>query len=159
MHVALRASLLLLAVLPCAAGAILEGEPFAGLELQYDSNLFRFSDRDEAIADNGDPQLEDRNRLLRLGAALQYSWGLQRVVVGGELRRHDYEHFNSLDHEAWKLGSSLFWRYGSRYDGEMALSFERQLQSFDNRDSTDISFQRSLLLRSENRYQLSLIHI
>lgn len=155
MHVALRASLLLLAVLPCTAGAILEGEPFAGLELQYDSNLFRFSDRDEAIADNGDPQLEDRNRLLRLGAALQYSWGLQRVVVGGELRRNDYEHFDSLDHEAWKFGSSLFWRYGSRYDGEVALSFERQLQSFDNRDSTDISFQRSLLLRSENRYQLT----
>lgn len=137
------------------AYAILEGEPFVGARWVHDSNLFRFSGPDEALAENGTTRLADVHRELSLGGAVQYTWGLQKAVAAVEYRHNDYRVFDDLNYDAWDLASSLQWQLGTRYSGEFRTQFTRELQSFEDRDSTQISLTRDWLWLANTRYALT----
>ena len=137
------------------AQAILEGEPFIGARWVHDDNLFRFAGPEEALAENGNARLADVHRELSLGGAVQYTWGLQKAVAAVEYRHNDYRVFDDLNYDAWDLASSLQWQWGSRYTGEFRTQFTRELQSFEDRDSTQISLTRDWLWLASTRYALT----
>lgn len=141
--------------MPSSASAILEGEPFAFARWVHDDNLFRFANEAEALAENGDSELADVHRQLGLGAALQYTWGLQKVQAAARYTENDYRRFSSLDHSAWEIGSQLIWQVGSRYDGTLSAQFNRSLQNFEDRDTSDNSLVREWVLRSFSSYALT----
>lgn len=145
----------LLMAMTAPADAILEGEPFVGARWIHDTNLFRFSGPDEAEAENGTRRLSDVHRELSLGGALQYTWGLQKAFAAMEFRRNDYREFDTLSYDAWDIASSLQWQVGSRYTGEFRTQFTRELQSFEDRDSTQVSLTREWLLVASSRYALT----
>ena len=137
------------------AHAVLEGEPFVGLQLLFDDNLFRFSDEAEALATRGDARLNDVREQLRVGAVLQYTWGLQKVVAGAELRRNRYRHAAELDHSAWEAGVTGNWQRGRVWDGELRARYRNELESFEDRDTANRGFQRRRNLGALTRLKLT----
>lgn len=151
-----RAAALVLAMWTAAAGAgLLEGEPYAGIELRFDDNLFRFSGRDEALATRGDPQLSDWRSQIRLGAVLQYSLGLQRVVAGAQWQRNRYRHASELDHDAHEAGVEYLWAVGRVADGRLRGRWRDQLDYFEDRDTANPGFRRSLELNALGRLHVT----
>ena len=144
---------LLLPVPPVAA--VLEGEPYVGVELLYDDNLFRFRDEAEALATRGDDRLEDLRRQVHAGAALQYSWGLQRVIVGGEWRRISYQHASEINHDAWEAGATADWQVARVVDGQLQLRHRRELENFEDRDTATLGFRRRLEMDSVTRLKVT----
>lgn len=133
---------LALAAWPLAAPAgLLEGEPYVSFKLERDSNVFRFEDRAEAMAVSGDQELADTRRRYAAGMALQYSFGLTRLSLGGELRRVEYAHFEQLDHDSHRVYADADWQLGRVASGSLGVEQERRLESFADRDSDELSLQ------------------
>ena len=127
----------LLYAMPALAGK-LEGEPFVWYTLEHDSNLFRVEGGDEA---DGEAERSDTLHRYGGGVALQYSFGLQRVYLGGEARRVQYERYDALDHDGHELRAGMDWQLGHAASGELRASQEKRIESFSDRDDTDLNIQ------------------
>lgn len=137
------------------AVAVLEGEPFASVQVLFDDNLFRFADEAEAQSTRGSDELGDVRRQLRAGAVLQYTWGLQRVIVGGEWRRNTYARATEINHEAWEAGLTADWQVTRVFDGQVQARYQRELENFEDRDTATLGFRRRLELDSISRVKVT----
>lgn len=132
-------------LLPLAAAAQLELQPYAEARAYYDSNVYSFSGRDEALARNGDDQLSDR--VMRSLAGLQADYGFSRQSLGltAEGRRLIYDHFSKLDHNEHLLSLVYKGRYGEDVSSRLYASQERRMASFADRDTTALTLERERL--------------
>ncbi|HEX4871856.1 MAG TPA: hypothetical protein VFV27_06035 [Nevskiaceae bacterium] len=146
---ALAALCLLLPVAGLAG--TLEGEPFLRYRVEHDSNLFRLESEAQAEQLTGDPERGDRLQVLGVGAALQYSWGLQRAFVGAEARRQRYQRNPQLDHSGHELQAGLDWQAGRALDGELRLDQEKRIQSFNEREDRALGFVEERRLEAAAR--------
>lgn len=151
-----RAPLLLaLFTLSPAQAGLLEGEPYASVSVEHDDNLFRFSDDAEALALSGGTERADTYRRLALGAGLRYSWGLQRVLAGGELRRYNYSRFKQLDRNGHEFGGELLWRIASPLSGNLRYRQSRDSESFIDRDTTLLGFKTQREAETRARLEIT----
>ena len=133
--------LALLCLMPATAFAQSAFSPFAAVSVEHDSNVFGFSDREEAEQTAGDPALSDTIRRASVGADLQHTFGQQTLRVGVQGGRNDFQRFGQLDHSHHRLGAALDWRLGSRVDGLLDWRKERRMASLADRQSDALTME------------------
>jgi hypothetical protein len=127
---------------PAAAIGELRFDPYASSQYEYQSNVFSVANRQQAVAQNGDPQRDDS--LLRYLAGLDaiYEWSRQKLSATVEGRRFDYQHFNQLNHNEYLLYTTLDWMLGNRIDGTLSARQDRRMAAFADRTSSQLAMER-----------------
>ena len=125
-----------LLTVPTTSFAILEFTPYVSSQVEYDDNVFRNKDGDEAEAERGDRQRDDTLMRYRAGFTSAYTAGLQKLKLDASGSKYEYDHFNELDHKAHDVLGSLDWQVGSLLKGTLEARDVRELQGFETRATT-----------------------
>lgn len=145
------AALLLAGAFPVVAPGVVDIAPFTSATLEHDDNVFRFADKEEALALRGSPAQADTFGKFVAGAFAEIAAGLQRLRFDGAVREFRYRRFTELDRVEHDVGSRLDWNVGVPWSGQLGYRQSRQLEPFTNRDTLQRGFleqQRADLLAS-----------
>lgn len=142
MHISVTGTgLAALCLMPASALAQTAFSPFAAFGVEHDSNVFGFSDREDAEQIAGDPVLSDTIRRTSVGADLQHRFGQQTLRAGIHGGRNDFQRFGQLDHSHHRLGAALDWQLGTRVDGLLDWRRERRMASLADRRSDELTLE------------------
>lgn len=127
-------SLLMLA-LPGVGAAQALFNPYAGVEVDHDTNVFRV--QNSAVADRiyGSPTVADTDEKYTVGVSGTYQWSLQKFSETLEVRRFEYDHFSDLDRYEYLANLQLDWKLSSLIDGTLQYHDEHAAAPFANNDS------------------------
>ncbi|MCC2656749.1 MAG: hypothetical protein K0Q76_1857 [Panacagrimonas sp.] len=126
-----------LLALPMPSQAILEFTPYVSAQGEYDDNVFRDRDGDEAEAERGDRQRDDTRMRYQAGFKSTYTAGLQKLKLDASGSKFEYDHFNQLDHKEHDVLGSLDWQIGSLLKGTLEGRDRRELQGFETITQND----------------------
>ena len=129
---------LLACALPAPARAQGQVLPYAGLQLEYNSNVFALPSEEQAELQTGEDKLDDFVLRGVAGLALDWPIGRQRLRVEAEGRYEQYLHFDELAHADYRYGAALDWRLSDSFDGNVAYREERRMPSFVERPGTEL---------------------
>lgn len=104
--------------------------PYVSAGVTHDSNLFRFEDDEEALAQLGTTKRSDYIRTAGAGFDVDVPVSRQRLLLSGNVDRNDYKRFSELDHTAGKGLAQWQWRAGRQWDGNIQYKYVRKLASF-----------------------------
>ena len=131
---ALRGLLVLSVVLSplgSALAVIDEFEPYAFARVNYDSNLFRLSGDEEAIARLGDTNRDDTIGHLGAGFTADFKLSRQHLLLDAEVDRANYDTFDNLDHTRVDATARWAWQIGNLWSGNLGYAYDRRLRSFN----------------------------
>lgn len=120
-----------LTTLPMSAYAVLEVTPFVSATAEHDSNVFRFRDGDEALAQRGERKRADTLMSYQAGLNANYALGLQKFTLDGTVGKYEYDRFSELDYKGHSVKGLLDWQLGSLVTGSLEASDKRELQGFE----------------------------
>lgn len=133
---------LTLLALPTTSYAVLEFTPYVSSQVEYDDNVFRDKDADEAEAERGDRQRDDTRMRYQAGFDSNYTFGLQKLKLDASASKFEYDHFDNLDNKAHDVLGSYDWQIGSLLTGTLQGRDRRELQGFETRaDTTERSLR------------------
>ena len=127
----LRAGLLGAALAPACAPAQDVLMPYAGMQLEYNTNVFALPSEDQAQLQTGDDKLDDFVLRGIVGLAIDYPFGRQRLRAELEGRYEQYLHFDELQHGEYRYGASWDWVATDILTGNLGFGQQRELTSFD----------------------------
>jgi hypothetical protein len=138
-----------LLALPGVAGAQATANPYAGLAVEHDSNVFRVQDSAAAIAAAGEPLVGDTDEKAIVGSTGQYLWGLQRLTGTLEGRREEFDRLTELDHYEYLIKAEFDWKLSSLFDGLVSLRQEHLMAQFANNQSNalELNTDRNVIER------------
>lgn len=136
-----RRSAVAMVLLPCAAQAQLDFEPYVGLRYQYNSNVFEEASDEEALEQRGTSERADTALESLVGLLLRFPFGRQQLRLEAEGRRYEYERFGDVDHDEYRLLGALDWTAGDAADGDLFYRAERRLASFADLDTSELRLQ------------------
>ncbi len=116
-------------------GALDEFSPYVYTRVVHDSNLFRVSGSQEAIALTGDDKKDDTISYLGAGLKSDLKLSRQHLLLDADVARVKYDHFGNLDHTRVRGRGAWAWQVGNRWNGNLGYKYERDRRSF-NLDST-----------------------
>ena len=102
-------------------------DPYFGVAIENDSNLFAVSGDAPVRDPNGAQRLADNITTLRGGINLDYLFDRQQFYATLEGRRLEYGHFTNLDHSEYLAKLGLRWNLTSRFDGLVEFRRERRI--------------------------------
>jgi hypothetical protein len=135
--------------LPEVAGAQATFNPYAGISVEHDSNVFRVQDSPAAIAFAGEPLVGDTDEKGIIGTTGEYLWGLQKFSGTAEGRREEFDRLTELDHYEYLLKGQFDWKLGSLFDGFLSARQEHQMAQFANNQSNtlEVNTDRNVIER------------
>ena len=135
----------------------LEGEPFAAVSVNYDSNPFRFSDDADGLQiTNGQQGIRsDVSTRRSIGAALQYGFSLQQVAGGVEVQQTSFSNNDQLDHNGYNAALGLNWRVGKHLSGQVRAQQRKEQESFADRNSIELGLIRTATRTADANYELT----
>src|SRR6188472_1672230 len=104
--------------------------PYAGVQLEYNTNVFALPSENQAQLQTGEDKLDDFVMRGVAGLALDWPFGRQRLRVEAEGRYEQYLHFDDLAHADYRYGAALDWRLSDSFDGNVGYRQERRMPSF-----------------------------
>jgi len=137
----------------CAGHAKLELVPYVAVGAEHDDNVFRYRDGDEAEAARGDSKRGDTSMHYEGGITSNYSVGLQTLALNASVSKVEYDHFSALDYKGHNVNGLMNWQIGTLVKGDLRLSDQRDLQSFDTTSDTG---ERSLRDQTEGSLSMNL---
>ena len=99
--------------------------------MTHDSNLFRFSGQEEALATTGDSTMSDTLRYYGAGVVADMPVSRQRFRLEGNTRKIEYNHFDFLDHTSGEGTAQWFWQLGRQWEGDLGYAYQRAISSFE----------------------------
>jgi len=155
----LRSGLLALgAAICCAApGAALAQaniNPYASVQAEHDSNVFRVENSQIAEQFYHDPTLGDTDFRYIVGLDGTYLWSLQKLTANVEGREIDYEHYTFLNHSEYLANFQLDWKVADVLDGIVQFRQEHMAAYFADSDSPylEIDTDRNLVAKLNFRF-------
>lgn len=150
---------LLLLVWP---GAALAGDgdpwvPYAAAQSEYNTNVFALGGNEEVAVDpillpimppgasaqpgttGGDTARADTVLRYVAGLEMKLPYRSQTLRAAAEIRRYDYERFQRLDHDEYRVTGGFDWRTSRDVDGAFDVRQERRMASFADRRSTELT--------------------
>ena len=121
-----------------AAGAQNMINPYVGVRVEHDNNIYRVQNSQAALLQYGDPTLGDTDFHYIAGVDGTYLWGLQKLTGKLEFSREDYDHFTHLDHNEYLGRLDFDWRLTTLIDGTFEFQQRRYQAPFADRDSTQL---------------------
>lgn len=118
------------------AWALVEGEPYLKLRSARTDNLFD-APRDAAI-DVDRQRASETQQTATVGAALQYTWGLQKATADLEAARVLHRDFDGLDHTTYAAGLGLEWQVARLWEGALSAEQRREQENFADRDNVTL---------------------
>ena len=115
--------------------AIDKFEPYAYTKILYDSNLFRLSGDQEAIARLGDNNRDDTIGHLGAGFKSDLKLSRQHLLLDALVDWARYDTFDELDHTRVDAKATWAWQIGNLWSGNLGYDYNRRLRSF-NQDQT-----------------------
>jgi hypothetical protein len=143
----LRRGLIGAALAPACAPAQDVLMPYAGLQLEYNTNVFALPSENQAQLQTGDDQLGDFILHGIVGLAVDYPFGRQRLRAELEGRYEQYLHFDELKHGEYRYGASWDWVATDILTGNLGFGQQRELPSFVERTGStelDLATERTL---------------
>lgn len=120
-------------LLSSCAWATFEATPYVGYTIEYDDNVLRHQDADEAALQSptGDRRLEDTRHQTAAGLAARYRLGKQELFFDGSLFESRYDHFDELDFDGNILSGGANWAIGNALTGDIQGQRTKDLREFD----------------------------
>ena len=122
------------------AGADLQ--PYVGLDVEHDSNLFDASHYLSIFPPGQNPTPGDTFYTYLAGVKGTYLWSLQQFTATIEGRRVDYEHFTDLNHNEYLMTGSLAWKIGTPLSGTVDYRQEAFIIPFANLAITSLEIEK-----------------
>jgi exopolysaccharide biosynthesis operon protein EpsL len=105
--------------------------PYAYARVMRDSNLFRVSGSQEAIAATGDDKKDDTIGYLGAGLKSDLKLSRQHLFLDADVARVTYDNFSDLDHTRVKGRAAWGWQAGNLWSGNLGYLYSRELASFN----------------------------
>jgi len=128
-------ALLLAACLaPASASALFNDtvEVYASATYNYDSNVFRISDKLDSLGTIGSSQRDDTFFTTALGVNVDIPVSLQRFQLLAGWYDARYRTFEDLDHRGHSIRGAWLWAITPRLTGEISYNHNQALASFAN---------------------------
>lgn len=109
--------------------------PYAYGKVLHDSNVFRVSGSDEAIALTGDNTKDDTITTLGAGLKSDLKLSRQHLLFDADLARVTYNTFGILDHTRAKGRAAWKWQVGNLWSGDLGYRYVRRMSSFYERST------------------------
>jgi hypothetical protein len=122
-------------------------DPYAGVLVENNSNLFAVAPESPVLDPHGVPRLSDTVSTYRAGADFNYPFDLQRAYAMLEARHVNYERFTNLDHSEYLIDLGLSWRLTSRFDGILDAKREKKIIAFADADLTQLEIQTDQVVK------------
>ncbi len=116
-------------------GALDKFSPYVYTRVVHDSNLFRVSGSQEAIALTGDDKKDDTISYLGAGLKSDLKLSRQHLLLDADVASVKYDEFDNLDHTRIRGRGAWAWQVGNRWNGNLGYKFDKDRRSF-NFDST-----------------------
>ena len=129
--------------------------PYGIAQLEYNSNIFSLSSREEALAQNGDGQRADRIQRYIAGIDASLPLSNQNLKAKVEGRRLDFAHYNRLDHNEYLLSGGADLRFSRSIDGLLNYQQERRMASFEDRKSTALTLETERVGRAGINFDIT----
>ena len=131
------AALSALGALPAVAQQAAPGQetakitPFVEETVTTDDNIFRISNQVDPLAAIGAPARGDTYRTTSAGISADVPVSLQRLQATLTYNSYRYDRFHELDYDGYELRGSWLWQIGSALSGELGVSDNYSLASFE----------------------------
>ncbi len=132
---------------PGAAVAKTIFDPYASITLEHDSNLFAVPDQNAVIDSAGVPSLSDTLTEYKAGFRAFWLFDRQRISAYLEGRELTYDKFSDLNHSEYNAEMNLDWKLGSIFDGVLLGQQQRQIVSFADRTTSQLTIQVDQIVR------------
>jgi len=148
------------ALVAASAQAQMQASPYADLRVDHDSNVFDFENAAEALQLSGSSKRADTRERAVAGLDWRYALGDARLRGQAEGRRVNYQRFDQLDRNEYRLSTGLDWSPRTSFEGLVEASSERRLASVADRNTTEAfmenerSGRAALRMRPGSRWQL-----
>lgn len=109
--------------------------PYASVQAERDSNVFRVENAAIATQFYGDPTLADTDFRYIAGVEGTYLWSLQKLTATFEGREIEYDHFKFLDHSEYLGNVQLNWKLSNVLDGVVQVRQEHLAAYFADSNS------------------------
>jgi len=154
----LPASLLLawlLMILPRVGAAQALLDPYASVDVDHDTNVFRVQNSTVSDLLYGTRNPGDTDEKYTVGMSGTYQWSLQKFSETLEVRRFDYDRFTDLDRYEYLANLELDWRLSRLIDGVLQYHDERVAASFANNDSFNLEIDTDRNATAKVNFELS----
>jgi hypothetical protein len=91
--------------------------PYASVQIEHDSNVFRVENEAVALSLHNDPTIADTDFRYIAGLDGTYLWSLQKLSVNLEGREIEYDHFKFLNHSEYLGNLQWDWKVSDILDG------------------------------------------
>ena len=118
---------------------------YAAVGMEYDSNVFRYSNEEEALAASGNAAMSARHTFYGAGAQANLMLGRQQVRVDGNVTTVEFDRFDFLDYTGGNVAADWGWEVGKRWNGDVGYRYLRTSADFEEeqRFTQDIRTERS----------------
>jgi hypothetical protein len=123
-------------------------DPYAGVVVEHDSNLFAVGPGFVVDDPHGVPRLADTLTTYRVGTEFNYLFDLQHLYATLEGRKVDYDHFTNLDHSEYLVNIGLAWKLTSRFDGVFDARREKKIIAFGDADVSNLQIQTDQVIKA-----------
>lgn len=126
-----------------AAGFLQAMKPYAKAGVAYDSNLYRYSDKDMEIGEVVvDGVVVDAPKAVRSLSDTIYTVGAgieseliasqQKFIIKGDVYRNMYDDFSDEDYTGANANLTWKWKFAERWDGDLGYEYDRDRQDYAN---------------------------
>jgi hypothetical protein len=122
-------------------------DPYAGVLVEHDSNLFAVGPGFVVDDPHGVPRLADTLTTYRVGTEFNYLFDLQHLYATLEGRKVEYDHFTDLNHSEYLINIGLAWKLTSRFDGVFDARREKKIIAFGDADTTSLQIQTDQVIK------------
>ena len=128
----LLAGLMLLLAWPALAKEGDTFRPFVSYTRYYDSNLFRLSDEEIAVASQAFSKTTDQFGVLSAGVDVDWQPGRQRVLASASLSQTRYSRYSSQDNDGYDYQLRWNWQLGNDWSGQVGTTNRQSQSSYSN---------------------------
>jgi hypothetical protein len=147
--------LLPLSFASAAGSAVPVFDPYGGVVIENDSNLFAVPSNAPVKDPHGVPRLSDTFETYRAGVNINYLFGRQQAYATFEGRELQYDHFTNLDHSEYLVKLGLDWKLASRFDGIFDVRREKKIIAFADANLTQLEVQTDQLVEGTFNFALT----
>lgn len=145
----------LLAPYSAPMAALDKFSPYAYAKVLHDSNLFRVSGSQEAIATTGDDKKDDNIGSLGAGLKSDLKLSRQHLFLDADVARVKYDTFSDLDHTRINGRAAWGWRVGNLWSGNLGYLYRRDLRSFNQNSTPQKDMRTTHTTYFDAGYQIS----